>query len=291
MAVDTSSVGTEACLCIRALSGTDIACRLGVVGFFAAPGSITLHLPAILGVVVDVTDRTRLLRSHSLQDDVRRIHKRGFKYSISRKKQDLVTFIREYHDPYVAKVHGFGAISMNFQPLVASCSTNEIPGPWVLLKVELNGEWIAGCLLVSEVGRAALMELGVRDANTALVKQGALAAAYWLSMEYLRREGHRWVSLMHALPFLRDGVLRYKLKFSPSIKAARPADGFLLLFDRENDAAREILLRESFLAFNGDSLKAVWFSSDSEASPDPFCIPIDRLSIAGINDVEQVVLS
>ena len=249
-----------------------------------------LHLPVFVQVTVDVTDMTRLLRSHSLRDDVRRISGRGFQFSLSKKKHDLDTFIRYYHDPYVTKVHGFDAIGMDFQRLLASCSNDDVPEPWVLLKVVLNGEWIAGVLLVSGADSAALMEIGVKDADPAIVKRGALQAAYWLSLEYLRSQGHKRVSLMHARPFLRNGVLQYKLKFSPSLKLARPGDGFLLLFDQEDNAAREILLREPFLVFKGDCLRVVWFSRDFAGSPDPFCIPIDRLTIAGVKDIGRVVL-
>ncbi len=249
-----------------------------------------LHLPVFVRATVDVSDMTRLLRRDSLRSDVRRTRNRGFQFSISRKKQDLETFMREYHHPYVRKAHGFDAIEMDFQRLLASCSNDEIPDPWVLLKVNLEGQWVAGMLLVSRPDWAALMELGVRDADLALVNLGALQAVYWLSIEYLRSQGHKRVSFMHARPFLRNGVLQYKLKYSPSLEVARPADGFLLLFDQENDAAREVLLRESFLVFKGDSLRVVWFALDSAVTPDRFSIPIDRLTIAGIKDVERVVL-
>jgi hypothetical protein len=252
-------------------------------------GDDALHLPVFVEATADVSDTARLLGRDSLRSDVRRIRNRGFQFSISRKRQELDTFIREYHDPYVKKAHGFDAIEMDFKRLLATCSNDEIPEPWVLLKVELDGEWVAGMLLVSAPRRAALMELGVKDANPLFVKGGALQAVYWLSIEYLRSLGHKRVSFMHARPFLRNGVLQYKLKYSPSLAVARPDDGFLLLFNQENDAAREILLRESFLAFSGDGLRAVWFSLDS-ASPDPSRIPIDRLAIAGITDVQLVVL-
>lgn len=249
-----------------------------------------LHLPVFVTVITDVSDITALLRSDSLRSDVRRVRNRGFQFSISRERQDLDTFIREYHDPYVNKVHRFDAIGMDFKRLLATCSNDEIPEPWVLLKVNIEGEWVAGMLLVSAPHRAALMELGVKDANPAFVKGGALQAVYWLSIEYLRSLGHKRVSLMHARPFLRNGVLQYKLKYSPSLTVARPDDGFLLLYDKENDAAREILLREHFLVFKRDGLGAAWFSLDAAASPDASCKPIDRLTIAGIHDVERVVL-
>jgi len=249
-----------------------------------------LHLPVFVGALVDVTDRKRLLRSNSLRDDVRQIRNRGFLFSISKRKQDLATFIRDYHDPYVKKVHGFGAITMDLQRLLASCSNEEIPEPWVLLKVELDGEWVAGILLVSGGDKAALMEAGVKGADLALVKRGALQAAYWQSLEYLSGQGHQRISLMHTPPFLRNGVLQYKLKYMPRLKAAREHDGFLLFFDRENDAAREVLLREPSLVFGGDCLRVVWFSLDLAASPDPISVPIDRLTAAGVKDIQRVVL-
>ncbi len=248
------------------------------------------HLPAFLGVMVDVSDKARLLRCHSLSDDVRKINRRCFQFSISTKRQDLATFIQAYHDPYVEKVHGFGAIAMDFNRLLASCSNDEMPDPWRLLKVECDGEWVAGMLLMSGTNNAALMELGVKDADRTLVKGSALQAAYWLSIEYLRSQGHKWVSFKHAPPFLGNGVLRYKLKYGPVLKVARPRDGFLLLSDRNSEVAREVLLREAFLVFHGDGLRAVWFARESSASPDRVRVPIDLLHAAGIEHIEQVIL-
>jgi hypothetical protein len=249
----------------------------------------SFYLPLMVGAQVDLTDRSRLLRSRDLRDDLRRIRKRGFQYSISRKKRDLETFIRFYHDPYVTKVHGFDAVGMNLPRLLASCASDDMPEPWVLLKVELDGEWVAGDLLVSGEGSAALMEIGVKDADPTHVRRGALQAAYWLSLEYLWSQGHKRVSLMHARPFLRSGVLQYKLKFSPSLKPTS-SNGFLLFFDTENDAVQEVLLQEPLLVFDGGSLRAVWFALDAASPSDPRRIPVDRLAVAGIKNIERVVL-
>ena len=247
------------------------------------------YLPLFVGAMVDVTDNARLLRTHSARDDVRNVRNHGFRASVSTKKQDLESFMHRYRDPYAASVHGFDAVGMDLHRVIASCANDEIPEPWVLLKVEREGEWVAGILLVSEPGTAALMELGVKDADPTYVRQGALQAAYWLSLEYLRGQGHKVVNLMYSRPFVRNGVLQYKLKFSPFLKPAADP-GYLLLPDHENDAVREILPREPFLAFQGDSLREVWFSLDAAASPDRSYLTIDRLAIAGISCIEQVVL-
>lgn len=247
------------------------------------------YLPLFVGATVDLTDEARLLRSHSIRDDVRRIKKSGFQYSTSTRKEDLQTFMQRYHGPYVKRIHGFDAVGVDMRRLLASSSSDEIPEPWVLLKVELDGEWVGGGLLVSGPGRAALMEVGVKEADSAYVKRGALQAAYWLSLEYFRSQGHARASLMYARPFLRGGVLQYKLKFSPSLKP-RAADGFLLLPVQGSDAAREILLQEPLLVLRRDALRAIWFSTAVDEPRDHPWLPIEHLARAGITDVERVVL-
>ena len=134
------------------------------------------------------------------------------------------------------------------------------------------------------------MEVGVKDADTGLVKRGAVQAAHWLSVEYVHSQGHKSFNFMLSPPFLRNGVLQYKLKFGPRLRMARSHDGFLLLFDRDNEAARETLLREPLLVSKGGGLRAVWFALDSETPPDRSRIPVDRVVNAGIDDIERVVL-
>lgn len=249
-----------------------------------------LHLPVFVEAIVDVSSLQNLLRKHSLQQDVRKIVKSGFQSSVSRSKEDLETFIEHYHDPYVRRVHGFDAIEMNFQPVLASCSGNRLPDSWLLLKVELDGEWVAGVLLACRAKKPALMELGVRNGDMTLVKRGALQAAYWLSLQYLSSQGHGQVSLMHSRPFLANGVLKYKLKFNPSLTASRTTQGFLLFFDRKNGLAREVLIRQPLLAFDGDLLRAVLHYADSVPSQDVPGIRPDILAIAGVTGIQEVVL-
>ncbi len=248
----------------------------------------TFHLPVLIGVTVDVTDRSRLLRSRDLRDDVRRITSRRFTASLSRKSSDLRTFIHEYHDPYVAKVHGFDALGLDLHRLFPSFG-DEMPEPWVLLKVEVDGDWIGADLLVDAPGKAALMEIGVKNADPAYVKRGVLQAAYWLSIDYLASRGHKRVSLMHARPFLGSGVLLYKLKYGPTLKPTT-SNGFLVQFDMADPTIRGVLLREPLLVHHEDGLQAVWFASDADAAPDPTRVPLDRLRAAGVSNVKRVVL-
>jgi hypothetical protein len=250
----------------------------------------SIHLPVLVELNVDVTDMERVLRSDSLRSDLRVIKKYGHHFSISRNMEEIKTFIREYHDPYVKVAHGFDMIEMDFQRVLATCLTDEMPAPWELLKVELAGEWVAGMLLVNGKDRAALMELGVKNADRSLVKRGALSAAYWLSVEYLRSQGHKRVSFMHTRPFLNNGVLRYKLKYGQSMRIARPEDGFLLSFDQENPATREVLFQQPLLAFQKNGLCAVLFTNGSDESSDNTLMTQHWSSIGGINAVEKRLL-
>lgn len=247
-------------------------------------------LPTFLGATVDVTDQARLLRSRDVKNDIRRIRNSGFRCSVTRRRDDLETFVRDYREPYVRSVHGFGAVGIDFDCLLASCVDERMPEPWVLLKLELDGEWVAGDLLVSGPGRAALMEVGVRNGEASLVRRGALQAAYWMSLEYLRGEGHQWVSLMHMPPFLRSGVAQYKLKFGPHLRVANPDDGFLLLFDDRDEAAVETLLRQPMIALRRGRLRALRFEAAGAGTEQPLPVPLERLTEAGVEGVDRVVL-
>jgi hypothetical protein len=248
------------------------------------------YLPLYVTLTVDIANEAALLRSNSVQQDVRKITKEGFHYSISRKSYELATFMRDYHDPWVKRVHGFDVLGMDSESSSRLWEDEEVPEPWVLLKVHLGGAWIAGTLLVSSTDAAALMEIGVKDANADYVKRGALLACYWFAFDFLRRQGHARVNLMFARPFLRNGVLQYKLKFKPYLRPM-PADGFLMIPDMESDDAREILLQQPILAWGTEGLEVVWFTLDPNDTPDRTRVPIDLSRVEGVSAVERIVLS
>lgn len=251
--------------------------------------SQAFYLPIYVTLTADVADAAELLRSHSVRDDVRKIRREGFHYSISRKSNDLAKFMAEYHDPWVRVVHGFDALGLDSEGTSRLRQGDEIPEPWVLLKVHLAEEWVAGMLLVASEDAAALMELGVKDADATYAKRGALHACYWFAFEYLRNLGHAKANLMFARPFLKNGVLQYKLKFRPHLRA-KPGDGFLMLPDMANDDAREILLQQPFLALGAEGLEAVWFTVDPDDTPDRARVPIDTSKVDGVTGIARVIL-
>jgi hypothetical protein len=111
-----------------------------------------------------------------------------------------------------------------------------------------------------------------------------------MSLEYLRGEGHQWVSLMHMPPFLRSGVAQYKLKFGPHLRVANPDDGFLLLFDDRDEAAVETLLRQPMIALRRGRLRALRFEAAGAGTEQPLPVPLERLTEAGVEGVDRVVL-
>ncbi len=251
--------------------------------------SMAYYLPLFVETTVDVKNRKRLLSSYDLRKEVRLITTQGFQARISKSKKDMETFITQYHDPYVAAVHGFDAFGMDFTRVLNACIADELPPSWQLLKVELNGEWLAGGLLKTENGRASLMELGVKNADLTLVKQRVLQAFYWLSLEHLHAQGYQLVSFMHSRPFLKNGVLQYKFKFNPTLTPAS-IDGYLFLPDLRNSITANILREQPLLVLNGNELEAVWFTSNSTTLTDLTPYSIDKLTNAGIKRIRTVAL-
>jgi hypothetical protein len=133
------------------------------------------------------------------------------------------------------------------------------------------------------------MELGVKDADLALVKKRVLQAFYWLSLEYLHQQGYQFVSFMHSRPFLKNGVLQYKFKFNPTVTPAR-IDGYLFLPDLRNSVTEKILLEQPLLVLNNNELEAVWFTSDTTALTNLSPYSFNKLTNAGIKRIRTVAL-
>ena len=115
-------------------------------------------------------------------------------------------------------------------------------------------------------GRPALWELGVKDGDLALVKDGAVAAAYWLGIQYLKQMGANTVSLSALRPFINEGVFVYKSKFKSDLRISS-SRRVLILPNLNSPVARTILTREPIVTEQGGKLIPVGFRA--RGAPDP----------------------
>jgi hypothetical protein len=211
-------------------------------------------------VTVDISSKEKLLQVRDLKRDVLKVKSRGFHYSVTRNKEEIKQFIKDYCIPYVTKRH---PIDNQFwlPSLLRDVAVDPLPDTWLLLKVGLNQDWVSGELLLFSENTWTLAHLGVKNADEKYVKLGGLHAVYWFSIEYIRDLGYKEVSFGLTRPFL-DGVLLYKKKYKPRLD--RVDRWGVNLFPLTQDPTSErILVQEPFVCLHKGALKTTVIVSDS----------------------------
>ena len=222
-------------------------------------GSEVFRTPLFLETVVDLSDEKKLLSGSNLKRDIQRIQKNAFSIERTTEPADLLTFIRKFRDPYVAKRHPLDAPSYRYDPAIFTKKSLEGSG-FSLLKIMHEGQWVAGEVIADSFqGRPALWELGVKDGDTHLVRQGALAAAYWLSIEFLIQQGAQSVSFARMRPYINEGVLKYKSKFKPTV-TNNSSRRVLIVPNLSSQITRDVLVEEPFIIEEGGKLIPLGFS-------------------------------
>jgi hypothetical protein len=91
-----------------------------------------------------------------------------------------------------------------------------------------------------------LWESGIRDGNRDYVKEGAGGALYHFGLQYLQEKGFTKAFLGWSRPFLRDGVLQFKRRWSQRLMASYP-NGYGLKILSDTPAAKAFLCNNPFI--------------------------------------------
>jgi hypothetical protein len=209
---------------------------------------------------VDISSKEKLLQVRSLKNDVLQVKSRGFHYSVTGDKGEIKQFIKDDCIPYVTKKHPIDNFWL--PALLRAEAVDSLSRDWLLVKVYTShfgsNDWVSSMLL----WRNVLGHVGVKNADEKHVKLGALRAAYWFSVEYLRGLGYKEADFGVTRPFLRDGVLQYKKKYKPRLD--RYFYWGVNLFPLTRDPTSErILVQEPFIRLDKGALKITVIVSDS----------------------------
>ena len=101
------------------------------------------------------------------------------------------------------------------------------------------------CVAHERAGLLRLLRLGVRDADPALLRRGAIAALYALAPGFAESRGLRGVHVGRSRPWLGEGVLAFKWKwgYRPIENPAQTLEWAVLLARPDAAVARRFLAR------------------------------------------------
>ena len=197
-----------------------------------------------------------------VSEELRQIRHNKLEYEITRDPQKFDDF---YHNMYVPFATGrFGACAdvSHYQELKTQFEDSD------LLLVKYNNQAVAGSLLLHGKTGTCLWDLGIRDGDRAHLKRGAGAALYHFALQYLEAQGRTNAGLGWSRPFLRNGVLQFKRKWSQRIVRGR-SRGFALRILANTPAAIAFLRENPFICTHHGSLcAAVFVEGDGDNGPD-----------------------
>ena len=200
--------------------------------------------------------------TRKVERDLRKIRRRGLGFELA---NDLPAFEDFYHNmylPFATKTYGDCAYLVPYKYLrkIFPCSD--------LLLITKDGVSIAGQFIIYNQPGPCLLILGIRDADRAHVKDGASDAVYHYGLQFLEQKGFTAAWVGWTRPFLRDGVLKFKRKWSQTIAGGR-FWGVGLRVVSLTAAVKSFLGNNPFIFRRDDLLHgAVFVDSDRPLAPE-----------------------
>jgi hypothetical protein len=161
------------------------------------------------GELQDVIER---FRSDARRNDMRKAEKFGYGYEISHSAADLEMFYHEMYLPTMLKRHG------DLAALLSKREAQQLQRHGWLFLTKRNGTYVSGGLCLERQGVFEFREMGVRDGDKQLMREGAVGAMNLLRICWAHQEGFRAVNFGDCWPFI-SGIFRSKRKWGAVVSA------------------------------------------------------------------------
>jgi hypothetical protein len=195
-------------------------------------------------------------RNPSLASNVNKIIRNRLSFEVTCGAPIFQEFFDTMYLPYISKIHGNRAVFENFEDL------KQRFGKCNILLIEKDGKKIAGMLFQRTKQAVRLLVLGVKDGNLDYVRDGALLASYYFSIQHAQESGCKRVILGGSRAFLEDGILQHKKKWNYRI-TKYVGTGFLLELVSVTDSTKSFLMNNPFIFDEGANLMGAVFSDDN----------------------------
>ena len=178
--------------------------------------------------------------NHKVSGDLRRIRRHELQGEITRDPQSFEDFYHNMHVPHARKRFGNTADIGAYKRLKRQFRHSE------LLLIKNREKSIAGQIILYDGRDAHFWDMGIRDGNPQYVKDGACCALSHFGLQHLQNQGYKHASLGYSRPFLHDGALQFKKKWSQRIVSGY-ADGFAINILSPTPAAEAFLCNNPFI--------------------------------------------
>jgi Acetyltransferase (GNAT) domain len=188
--------------------------------------------------------------SKSLDSDLVRITRGGYApEEPAGSRRDWEEFKEGMFIPYAARRFGEEAW------IPSSGYLRALRRKGTLLFLRKDGQRVAGVCMLRGGDEAWVAALGVRDGDLALMRSGAIAAAYALAIDWAKARGMRRIDFGRTSGFQLDGIARFKRKWGTSPVRDPLSRLIAIRVDPGQPALQRALEREPFLVETDGALR------------------------------------
>jgi hypothetical protein len=137
----------------------------------------------------------------------RRVRRHHFQPKLCLNRDSLVEFFSHMYLPYMEHRYGAEAQPRSLHQLLRAQRSG------FLLKVEENGQWVAGAVCQVRRSEVTILTLAVAPPFDDLLRRGALSAVYYFLIGWAREQGMGSVDMLRSRPHVADGVYEHKRRF------------------------------------------------------------------------------
>ncbi len=201
--------------------------------------------------------------TRKVRGDLQKIRHHALRFEVTRDPRQFDDFYHHMYVPYTSRTFGNHAYVYSHKVLKRWFRSAD------LLLVVKDTESLAGQVISYEYATPHLFLMGVRDGDREAVRTGAGGSAvFHFSLQYLQEKGYKKAWLGWSRPFLRDGVLQFKRRWSQIIIDAR-FWGFGLRVLSPTPAVKSFFRNNPFIFKRDDLLYgAVFLDADKPLSAD-----------------------
>lgn len=205
-------------------------------------------IPRWVETTLDISESIDQIRKRSwgFSDMIRRTKKNNYTYEVTRDKSLIESFYYKMHVPFVRYRHGNTGYIISYERYKKLSRYAE------LLLIKKQDTFVAGWFL-RHSKRDVFTDLsGFKDGDYKYVKEGAMGALIYFSVLWLKEKGYSKVSLGGTNPFLKDGILKYKVQGGAQISdsfSVSDKSVILIEFFKNTQGLRDLLINNPFIFY------------------------------------------
>ncbi|MBN1582232.1 MAG: hypothetical protein JXA89_16120 [Anaerolineae bacterium] len=179
------------------------------------PNKNAMILPQLVEHIVNAQGDWENVRSgfrkSVRKNELRWMRKYGYEYGVSHDAQAFEAFYDQMYLPTMDDRHGDLSSPMSFSELYQYFRYG------MLFKITRDSDWVSGVVCYPQQDMLVAKALGVRNADSQLIHEGATAAIYYAAIHWANQNGYRAVNFLGSGAHLSRGLFQHKRKWGSTI--------------------------------------------------------------------------